>query len=311
MKWRRAIFKRKEKSELREKRSQAKTYWEANPEAALSNQWTANPIIGEVVYRRMSGGQTSKHWLGWVVEDYFSGKKFKNLLSLGCGTGDHEVIVAKSGIVEQIDAFDFSAASLKAANENAAKAGVRINFYQDDLNTFKIPEGKKYDLALCSGSLHHTKELDRFLSNVRSALTPNGYFIVNEYVGDCFNIYSKRKVEIINRLYECFPAALRSSTLDRFRNPTIEEVMAADPSESVRSKLILPFLEQYFNIEVQHAFGGQLLHPLYHLLDHNQLTQSDPRTETILRLLLEFEAILMETAGGLESDFCLSICRPK
>ena len=75
--------------------------------------------------------------------------------------------------------------------------------------------------------------------------------------------------------------------------------------------MILPLLREYFYLEVCHPFGGQLLHPLYGWLDHDQLEQRDPRTETILRLLLEFENILMEIPGGLETDFCFCICRPK
>ena len=143
--------------------SQAKSYWEANPEAAYVNQWTANPIIGDAVYRRMSGGQSAKHWLFWLLEDFFAGQKFENLFSLGCGTGAHEVIIAKSGIVNVIDAFDFSEASLQMAKNNALQAGVEINFYSDDLNTFTVSDDKKYDVAFCSGSLHHVKEIERFL----------------------------------------------------------------------------------------------------------------------------------------------------
>lgn len=290
---------------------QARSYWDDNPPyASGSAMWTGNPVIGEAVYRRMSGGQSARHWLNWLIEDYFRGKKFKNQLSPGCGTGAHEIMVARSGIVESIDAFDFSEASLETARADAKQANVQVNFYQDDLNTFVVGK-KKYDLVICSGSLHHTREIERFLSTIRAALTPGGYFIVNEYVGDCYNIYHPRKVELLDRLYQCFPASLRSGQSEKFKNITIEERFASDATESVRSALILPFLREYFDLEVCHPFGGQLLHPLYGLLDHNQLEQRDPKTETILRLLLEFENILMEMPGGLGTDFCFCICRPK
>jgi len=289
----------------------ARSYWDSNPSStSLSTMWTNNWVIGEAIYRRMSGGESAKHWLSWLLQDYFRGKKFKKMLSPGCGTGAHEIIVASSGVVESIDAFDFSEASLKIAREDAKNAGVHINFYQDDLNSFAL-DTQKYDLAICSGSLHHTKEIEHFLSTIRDALTPDAYFIVNEYVGDCYNIYHPRKVELLDRLYQCFPKSLRSGQSDGFKNLTIAERFASDATESVRSALILPFLREYFNVEVCRSFGGQLLHPLYSLLDHHQLEQRDPKTETILRLLLEFENILMEIPGGLETDFCFCICRPK
>ena len=294
-----------------DEREQARSYWDSNPaSASVSTMWTGNPVIGEAIYRRMSGGQSARHWLNWLIEDYFRGKKFKHQLSPGCGTGTHEIIVARSGMVESIDAFDFSEASLEIARTEAKKADVPINFYQDDLNSFELGK-RKYDLVMCSGSLHHTREIEHFLSTIRDALTPDGYFVVNEYVGDCYNIYHPRKVELLDRLYQCFPASLRSSQSEEFKNITIEERLAGDATESVRSALILPFLREYFTLEVCRPFGGQLLHPLYSLLDHNQLAQRDPKTETILRLLLEFENILMEMPGGLETDFCFCICRPK
>lgn len=293
------------------KHEQARSYWDNNPACpAVSDMWTSNPVIGEAVYKRMSGGQAARHWLNWLIEDYFRGKKFKNQLSPGCGTGAHEIIVARSGMVEFIDAFDFSGASIEIARADAKKANVQVNFYQDDLNTF-VPGKKKYDLVICSGSLHHTREIEHFLSTIRAVLTPGGYFVVNEYVGACYNIYDARKVELLDRLYQCFSASLRSSQVERFKNITIEERFASDATESVRSALILPLLREYFQLEVCNPFGGQILHPLYALLDHNQLAERDAKTETILRLMLEFENILMEIPGGLETDFCFCICRPK
>lgn len=291
--------------------SQAKTYWETTPTAAVASQWIANPLIEKAINRRMSGGGSHKYWLAWLIQDYFADIKFDNLLSVGCGIGNHEVVIAKLGLAKQIDAFDFSEASLEVGRKAAAEAGVTINFYQDDFNKFEISADKKYDVVFCSGSLHHVRELERCLSVVHQALKPNGYFIVNEYIGDCYNIYNQEQVDLLNRLYKCFPDEIRSGLRDKFVNPTIKQVFATDPSEAVRSKLILPFLEQYFDVELFNPVGGGILHPLYPLLNHEQLLPGDPKSETIVKLLLEFEAILMDLPGGLASDFCLCILRPK
>lgn len=291
--------------------SQAQNYWENNPTAAVASQFIKNPIIAETIYKRISGGQTTKYWLNWLVEDFFENCKFENLLSIGCGIGNHEILLAKLGLANQIDAFDFSEASLKIAREEAQTAGVIINFYRDDFNEFNLSENKKYDLVFCSGSLHHVKEIERLFVIVQQNLNPDGYFVVNEYVGDCYNIYNQRQVELINRLYECFPNSLRSSTIKKFINPTIDQVFSADPSESVRSKLILPLLEAYFDIELYRPYGGGILHPLYPLLNHCELASKEPRSEAIIRLLLEFEEVLMSLPGGIETDFCLCILRQK
>lgn len=292
--------------------SQAKDYWETHPTAGVASQWVSNPLVEERIYQRMSGGVTQKYWLAWLIEDYFQGKKFNNLLSIGCGVGNHEVIIAKLGLAKQIDAFDFSETSLAIARKSAEVAGVNINFYQDDFNNFTLDPKQKYDIIFCSGSLHHVKEIERFMSIVNQSLHSDGYFIVNEYVGDCYNIYNQQQVDLINRLYNCFPDELRSGIMeDKFINPSIKQVFATDPSEAVRSKLILPFLEHYFETELFSPLGGGILHPLYPLLDHKQFLPGEPKGEAIIKLLLELEEILMEIPGGLATDFCLSILRPK
>ncbi len=287
-----------------------KNYWESNPTAATASEWISNPLIEEVIHQRISGGK-KKYWLRWLIEDYFAGKTFNNLISLGCGVGNHEITIAQCNFARTIDAFDFSASSIEIAKKRAETAGVKVNFYTDDFNQFHLDTGKKYDIAFCSGSLHHVKELERFLDIVHRSLHPEGYFVINEYVGDNYCIYNRKKVELINRLYNCFNQLLRSGLQQEFVNPTIYQVFNTDPSEAVRSQLILPFIEYYFEIETYIPFGGGILHPLYPLLNHVQFLPGEPKGETIIRLLLEFEEILMEIPGGLESDFCLCVMRPK
>ena len=288
----------------------AKNYWETHPEAALANEWTANPIIGDAIYRRMTGG-VGKWWLAWLMEDYFGGRRFKRMLSPGCGVGDHEIAIANMGMVEQIDAFDFSRESIRLASEKAAAAGKQIRFFVDDLNSFQVPADVKYDLIFCSGCVHHCRELERFFDVTSKALADDGYFVLNEYVGACFNIYPPRQVEIVNRLLAALPAHLKKSADARFVNATIQEAMRHDPSESVRSKLILPFLEQYFKVELRRDYGGCLTHLMYPLLNHARTGEEPKRGLGVaLRLLSEFEMILVE-GGVLETDFTLCVGRGK
>ncbi|MGK7918716.1 MAG: sulfotransferase domain-containing protein, partial [Trichodesmium sp.] len=293
--------------------SQAQKYWQTNPKAALvsSNKWVSNLIIEKAINQRISGGKTEKYWLAWLIEDFFAGRKFDSLLSIGCGVGNHEILIAQLGLAKNIDAFDFSESALEIARRDAEKAGVKINFYQDDFNTFTIKQNQKYDLIMCLGSLHHVKELEHCLSTMRNHLKPQGYVILNEYVGDCYNIYEKPQLDLINRIYNCFDDSLKSVKIPEYKSPTIEDVFKVDPSEAVRSKLILSFIKYYFHIEVLNQYGGGLIHELYQLLDSNQFSPGDPKGDTIIRLLLEIEEILMEIPGGLKSDFCVSILRHK
>ncbi|HEX3446773.1 MAG TPA: class I SAM-dependent methyltransferase [Isosphaeraceae bacterium] len=116
--------------------SKAQSYWERNPEIASEDQWTGNPLIAEAVYRRISAGESSDHWLAWLFRDYFKKQQFARVLSPGCGAGDHEVAMISLGCINQLDAFDFSEASLGIAREKAAAKNLNIDFYFDDINSF-------------------------------------------------------------------------------------------------------------------------------------------------------------------------------
>ncbi len=120
--------------------SQAQKYWEGNPQAALvsSNKWVSNLIIEKAINKRISGGKTEKYWLAWLIEDFFADRKFDSLLSIVCGVGNHEILIAQLGLAKKIDAFKFSELSLEIARINAEKAGVKINLSQDDFHTFTI-----------------------------------------------------------------------------------------------------------------------------------------------------------------------------
>jgi len=288
--------------------SKDKSFWERNPEIASKDQWTGNPLIGEIVYRRMSGGESSEHWLTWLMRDYFKKRRFARVLSPGCGVGDHEVAMMSFGTIAHLDAFDFSQASLQIAREKAAAKRLKINFYLEDINAFEVPEDRKYDLVLCSGSVHHVRELERFLRVVRDALTPDGVFVFNEYVGACYNVYPRKQLDIVNRLLRAIAPDLRCA--HRLDQIAVEQALAHDPSESVRSSLILPFASTYFDFEFCRPFGGTVLHPLYPLLRHDEMSKPTPEMQTIVRLLMEFEAILVEK-GVLASDFVLCVCRKK
>ena len=132
-------------------------------------------------------------------------------------------------------------------------------------------------MILCSGSVHHVREIERFLRVVRDALAPNGVFVFNEYVGPCFNIYPRKQLGIVNRLLRAISPELRQA--ERLDQITVEQALANDCSESVRSSLILPFASTYFEFEFCHPFGGTLLHPMYPLLRHDAMSKQTPEAQ--------------------------------
>jgi len=83
--------------------------------------------------------------------------------------------------------------------------------------------------------------------------------------------------------------------------PTIMEMIAADPSEAIRSSAILSALEKHFRIVEVRELGGSLLH-----IGLSDIAQNfDPATPADVGLLEQFFALedRLMAEGVIASDF--------
>jgi len=89
--------------------------------------WLANKRLMHQVNLKTTGG-INKFWLKWIFEDKLK-RTFDKVLSVGCGTGGHEMIMSSTGLVKSIDAFDISDNAIKNAKNDAKENGItNINF---------------------------------------------------------------------------------------------------------------------------------------------------------------------------------------
>ena len=286
-------------------------HWDAYASAGENSQWTQHPLIEAAVYRRISGGD-NKYWLNWVLEDVLEGP-FDRALSLACGTGGHELIMAHSGKIARIDAFDLSPKSIAIARDKAREAGFdNVHFFEAGFDDFDAKLGDAtFDLVFFIGSLHHVREIDTVLGQVHRRMTPGGKLVINEYTGDCYTILDERKVTTINRLLDTLDPVFLNPDRRRHVNPTLDSMLDGDPSEGVRAALILPFLRHRFEIELLRPFGGAVLHMLYRCLDNKKVTDGSPESESVIRLLIEVDRMLYEDTGYLPSDFHVGVCHKR
>lgn len=283
------------------------SFWEDNPHAASESQWTSNPLIAEYVNRSISNHQSAAHWLVYLFTELLREKTFVRVLSIGCGTGEHEITMASFENVQRIDAFDASITSINIARAQASTSGLadKINFFTGDFNTQKLKRNY-YDMVICTGSLHHVLELEFILSEVRGSLSANGLFVVNEYVGACYNIYKERQLSKLNEVCGLIPSQYIRPQFTDFKNPSIETVFARDPTEAVRALLIPDFLRFYFTDVDERKYGGYLLHPLYPALSAERLAASQEVSNVLFPLLIYLDR--QELVNGY-SDFSFFICR--
>jgi ubiquinone/menaquinone biosynthesis C-methylase UbiE len=251
----------------------------------------------------------------YLVRRHLAGRADLDGLSLGCGTGDRELRWARSGIFRRIDAVDVSAPRIAHARRLADQQGV------GKLLRFRVCEvlaleerSAVYDVVLAEGSLHHLTPLEEVMRRVDRLLRPEGYFLVNDFVGPTRMQWTERQLEVINGLLAVLPERFRRrydgrSIKRELIRPSRLSMILSDPSEAVESARILPLLGQAFEVVEVREFGGTVLHMLLSEIAHNFLTDDD-ETRRALRLCFEAEDLLLQSAE-LSSDFAVAVCRKR
>ena len=280
----------------------AASHWDAKYEAVTRSAWTQNPQVERAVYERMTGQHG--FWLEWVFTQRL--QPVGNLLSIGCGDGGHELLIARRRFAERTVAFDASPVAIGMAQSIAAAEGLPVNFSVNLFEAFVADPGpaNQFDIVLFSGSLHHVTDLEGMLSAVRHVLKPGGRVIVNEYCGPCYQLYPDAQVQLIDRTLATLPEAFRAA--NHLPMPTIDTVMETDPTEGVRSALIPLLVPMYFEREYERFIGGGLLHPLFTCLNAGRVNDGSPESVILIETLILLEDELTR-AGVLAHDFMFGI----
>ncbi len=188
-------------------------------------------------------------------------------LSVGCGAGTKEMWLMQLIDVARFDLFDLSHENIKLGQVEADRLGVqdRVRFSTED--AFSVPLGEDYDLVYWNNALHHMPDVTAAIRWSFTRLRPGGLFAMDDFVGpDRFQWTDenlKWASEVRRNLPERFlrnpfqPDALLP--FECFR-PSVDDVVAVDPSEAVDSSRILPALLAQFPACEIIPTGGALYH---------------------------------------------------
>jgi len=278
--------------------------------------WASNPLVAAYINRRITGDPATL-WLDWLAREFIP-QTYPHGLCLACGAGTAEVHATGIDMCQHVDAYDISKTSLTAAAKKAESFGLssRILYHCSDLNVETFAAGK-YDIALSSGGLHHIENLEHLLDQVSTALKEGGLLAFDEYIGPPRLQYTDLQLEIVNRIVEALPDELRTGKLAS--RPSLERMIASDPSESVRSSDILPLVEERFEVLAKRFYGGTLLAPLFasgvirpELLmpPADETARVGPQYTDLLKLILAMEESLTPTQE-LPSDYVVLVARKR
>ena len=101
----------------------------------------------------------------------------RDILDLGCGTGNHDLALAKRGY--QVTGLDRSSSQLSIARRKARAARVRVRFVRGDMRAFDL--ARTFDSAVCMfgafGYLTQKSDAVRCLKAVHRHLRVGGLFV--------------------------------------------------------------------------------------------------------------------------------------
>lgn len=232
--------------------------------------WMAAPGMAEYVNglvsnRPLNGGG---HWAAYANERFVRpladrlGRPLR-MLSLGCGSGhiEHDAIAEFGWPIDELLGLEYDETLRDAASRSFSDLSVRAQFRFADFNDMPKSLGP-YDLIFVCHALHHVTAMETFFPRVADYLSPHGLFIGIDYFGPNRFQVTKEARSHIERLHERLPAALRRNLRTgsmEMTYPTVEEVIAADPSEAPRSEEVRRFLDENFGTVETRPMGGTIL----------------------------------------------------
>jgi SAM-dependent methyltransferase len=154
-----------------------KDFWEGH----VNNEYyTDAQRASEEYFREIEERRYETHYHLDELFQSLAGSSGK-LLEVGCGIGVDSIRLAKCGF--DVTAVDLTENALAVARENAARAGVSIDFRLGNAEGLDFPDAT-FDAVYSFGVLHHTPDIVAAVAEVHRVLKPGGVAYVMLYARD-------------------------------------------------------------------------------------------------------------------------------
>ncbi len=282
--------------------------------ASTSTHWWEIPGIQQR-WNHLITGNPNIDPVSYVSKKYFRYTVHPKGISLGCGLGKREMkwVMANPGLT--IDGYDLSAERIYHARQFAEQEHLqdRLRFFVANVFDLDVADGT-YDIVFLEDALHHFSPLEKILARINALLKPQGYIVVNEFVGPSRFQWTRRQLDAVNALLSLMPERYRrragnDSYKTKVYRPGRLSMYLSDPSEAAESSAIPGMLQHAFDVLETRRYGGTILHLLFKDIAQN-FVEKDQETEMLLALCCQVEDLLLHHKE-IQSDFMYSVCRKK
>ena len=192
-------------------------------------------------------------------------------------------------------------------------AGV-IDFLQKDVNRGDFGS-HFFDVVFAKAALHHIQDLEVAFEGIFKCLKPGGLLVTIDFFGTSRFQWTDAQLNACNQFWhDHVPPGMKlepdGSLTPPITRPRVQDMMAMDPSEAVRSSELHAMIYKYFDVAEDRALGGALLNLLLYGQRVNRFDALDPVHNAVLELAIAREQTLM-AEGLLGSDFRFIIARSK
>lgn len=281
-------------------------YWDKQhfSDEFLRGEWSFHPAAKACLHNLLGAPSREE----WFCKSYLEGRSGLRALGIGVGRCATELRILSQSGISQYDLYDVSPVALEGGRRHAQELGLesRANFICADIHKVDLPDNT-YDVITFIASLHHIEDLEATLRRCARALKPGGILWAAEYIGPDYFDYPPEHTNLARSLWHAIDPALKKTWEPELRFPTVEEVIAADPTESVHSSDIPRAMRAAFeNVEVIPTYGT-FAFILFWGLNYDALYDTAAGREFVQNVM-EIDAALIDS-GRLPHYFAYLIAR--
>jgi SAM-dependent methyltransferase len=263
--------------------------------------WNAFDAVMEQEARSISG-RPDVGWIGHVLGSY--GRQ-ERALFVSCGNGWVERSCYEHGLISEAYGFDIMPDHIAAAEEGAVQIGMPAHYRLADGNNLDLP-WTGFDMIVNNGSIHHIAHIDQLMRKLRTALKPDGIYVIMDYTGSHRNQYPVNAWLRAIDVNATLPARFQK----RLRYPHMPTILALDPTEAIQAELQMSVTRRYFDIKQEVRFGGGVA---YEILNFNHALHAEQHTregQDAIAAILAADAELLKEAPE-TNLFTFAVCCPK